>query len=415
MSKEPEFIERGLRHAISIALTDTPVVCILGPRQSGKSTLVQQLRPDRAYFDLDDLDLAATASADPSGFVKALPVRVTLDEIQRVPELLGSIKISVDRQREPGRFILTGSANLLLLPRTSESLAGRMEVLRLYPLTESEKERAPGVFLKTLLEGNFKPEIRPTEDSKPLSLAQRLVMGGYPEVIQRSHTRIRDWHKNYLLTIMERDIRDVARILDSTQLERLLIAVAHQSAGLLNRSALSRDLSLDRDTINHYLDILEKLFLIRLLPAWHRNRGKRLVKSPKTHLLDCGLAATLIELQPEEWNTRRTDFGKVLESFVVRQLVAQGAWTDSGLRFWHYRDRDQVEVDCVITRGAAIWGVEVKASRSVSRSDTKGLQRLAEQTGKDFRSGIVLHTGESTFRLGDDRFLAVPISKLWEL
>ena len=415
MDKDSKIFKRSLGAAISIALTDTPVVCLLGPRQSGKSTLVQCLRPDRAYFDLDDDELAATAGADPSGFVKALPRRVTLDEIQRVPELLRGIKISVDQQREPGRFILTGSANLLLLPRASESLAGRMEILQLHPLTESEKERSPGAFLKTFLDGRFEKEIRPSEDFDPLSLARRLASGGYPNAVERSPERAQVWHRQYLRTLMERDIRDVARIRDSTQLQRVLEKVAYQSAGLLNGSALGRELGLDRDTIHHYLDILEKLFLIRLLPAWHRNRGKRLVKSPKTHLLDSGLSTTLMELQPSEWNTRRGDFGKLLESFVVQQLVAQAGWTDSGLKFWHYRDRDQREVDCVITRGSTVWGVEVKTSRSVSQADTKGLKRLAEQAGEDFHSGIVLYSGESTVRLGDDRFLAVPISKLWTL
>jgi predicted AAA+ superfamily ATPase len=415
MAEEFQMFERSLGVAISTALADTPVVCLLGPRQSGKSTLVRHLRPDRAYFDLDDDDLATTAHMDPGGFVKALPPRVTLDEIQRVPELLRGIKISVDRQREPGRFILTGSASLLLLPRASESLAGRMEILQLHPLTESEKERAPGSFLRTFLEGGFEAEIRPSGDFDPLSLARRLASGGFPSALRRSPERARVWHRQYLRTIMERDIRDVARIRDSTQLQRVLESIAHQSAGLLNRSALGRDLGLDRDTVNHYLDILEKLFLVRLLPAWHRNRGKRLVKSPKAHLLDSGLATTLMDLRAEEWNTRRGEFGKLLESFVVQQLAAQAGWTDTGLKFWHYRDRDQREVDCVITRGSAVWGVEVKASRSVGRADIKGLERLAEQAGDDFHSGIVLYAGESTLRLGGDRFLAVPISKLWEM
>jgi uncharacterized protein len=413
MDEPFQIIERSLGSSITTALSDTPVVCLLGPRQSGKSTLVRHLRPERAYLDLDNDDLAQIAAGDPSGFVKALPIHVTLDEIQRVPELLRSIKISVDQRREPGRFILTGSANLLFLPRASESLAGRMEILQLHPLSESEKEGTPGAFLKTLIGGGIEPEIRPSADSEPLSLASRLLTGGYPVAVQRSSARTQVWHRQYLRTIMERDIRDVARIRDSTQLLKLLEKVAHQSGCLLNSSALGRDLGLDRDTINHYLDILEKLFLIRLLPAWHRNRGKRLVKSAKTHLLDCGLAATLMELQPTDWNTRRNDFGRLLESFVIQQLIAIAGWTDPELKFWHYRDRDQMEVDCVITRGSAVWGVEVKSSRSVKQSDTRGLVRLADQAGSDFRTGIILYPGDSTIRLPDKCFLAVPISKLW--
>jgi uncharacterized protein len=160
--------------------------------------------------------------------------------------------------------------------------------------------------------------------------------------------------------------------------------------------------------------VLEKLFLIRLLPAWHRNRGKRLIKSSKLHIVDSGLAATLMELSPDDWNSRRKDFGRLLESFAVQQLVAQAGWTDPALRFWHYRDRDQYEVDCVITRGTEVWGVEIKAARSVSSSDTKGLEKLAEQAGTAYRGGIVLYAGASTLRLAE-RTLAIPLAKLWEI
>jgi predicted AAA+ superfamily ATPase len=291
---------------------------------------------------LDDENFAQAADDDPGGFIRSLPLPVTLDEIQRVPELLRSIKVAVDRDRKPSAFILTGSANLLLLPRASESLAGRIEILHLYPLCEAEKERAPGAFLQTLLDGGLEPRILPAKDSDPLSLPRRLVIGGYPEALQR-------------------------------------------------------------------------LFLVRLLPAWHRNRGKRLVKSPKIHLLDTGLAATLIDLAPEDWNARRAEFGRLLESFVVQQLIALASWTDSRLRFFHYRDRDQVEVDCVMTQGSKVWGFEVKAARTVRTADTKGLKRLAEQAGTDFQRGIVFYSGDSIIPLGDERFHAVPLSKLWEL
>lgn len=415
MAEQTPILPRRLEASLALALTDTPVVCLLGPRQCGKSTLVRLLQPDRSYFDLDEEGFAITARDDPGGFVEALPLRVTLDEVQRVPELMRNIKIAVDRQREPGRFILTGSANLLLLPQTSESLAGRMEILELHPLTEAEKEGREGAFLKTFLDGGFEPKLRPGTGSSPLDLARRLVIGGYPEGLHRSPERMPDWHLQYLKTVIERDVRDIAKIRDGGQLLKLLEILAGQSSGLLNRSAMSRTLQLNRETTDNYLGILEKLFLIRLLPAWHRNRAKRLVKSPKTHFLDAGLAATLMELEAGDWNKRREDFGRILESFVIQQLVAQAGWTDSRLRFWHYRDRDQVEVDCVITRQSSVWGVEVKSSRSASNADTKGLRRLAEQAGKDFQGGIVFYSGESVVKLGEGPFMAMPISKLWTL
>ncbi len=407
-------LSRSLRRSLDESLQDTPVVCILGPRQCGKSTLTKAYAPDRPYFDLDEDNLTETALNDPSGFVRGLPDKVTLDEVQRAPEILRAIKVAVDADRSPGRFILTGSANLLLLPRASESLAGRMEILRLHPFTESEKEENPGAFLQTLLNDGFEPEIRESS-SEPDDLPKRLLTGGYPEAWKRTPGRIPAWHRNYLQTLFEKDAHEISTIRDSGQLLRLLTKLALQSGALLNKSALGRELNMDRDTVDHYLEVLQRLFLLRLLPAWHRNRSKRLVKSPKVHLMDSGLAATLMDLRAADWNLRRRDFGHLLESFVVQQLVAQAGWTDPSLCFHHYRDRDQVEVDCVITQGSRTWGVEIKASRSVSASDYRGLRILAEQAGDSFQSGIILYSGDSVLPSGDGRFLAVPLSKLWEL
>jgi len=414
MAAVPNLLPRSLHAGLAEAVLDTPVICLLGPRQCGKSTLARSLAPDRRYIDLDQDDLVATALADPAGFVHGLPNQVTLDEVQRAPEILRAIKVSVDADRRPGRFLLTGSANLLLLPRASESLAGRMEILRLHPLTESEKEENPGRFLETFLAGELAPEIREAYQGDPLDLPHRLLAGGYPEVLGRSPQRRNTWHCNYLKTLFERDAAEISNIRDSTQLHTLITQLALQSGSLLNRISLSRDLDMDRETVNHYIEVLERLFLVSILPAWHRNRGKRLVKSPKPHLFDTGLAGTLMDLRADDWNSRRPDFGH-LESFVVQQLIAQSGWTDPTLQFHHYRDRDQVEVDCVIGRGNKVWGVEVKTARSVNSSDFNGLRRLADQAGDDFQSGIVIHTGDSILPTGDDRFLGVPIGKLWEL
>ncbi len=396
-----------------VALADTPVVCLLGPRQVGKSTLTKRIEPDRAYYDLDNPQIFSAASEDPSGFIEALPEKVTLDEIQRLPELMRAIKISVDRNRKPGRFLLTGSANLLLLPRLSESLAGRIEIIDLHPLTESEKEETPGKFLDTFLGGGFIPEMKEVEPNA--ELMNRMLAGGYPEVIGRTHVRAGQWHEQYLKALFERDVRDVSNVRDIAELSRLLEVLAYQGASLLNISNLSRDLKIARPTADHYLQVLKRLFLVREFPAWYKNRAKRLIKSPKIHLRDSGLAATLMGLDTDSWITRRNEFGTLLESFVVQQLTAQAAWTDPRIKLFHYRDRDQVEVDCVITRGSKVWGIEVKLARSVGRADAKGLKRLAEVAGDDFQGGIVLYAGESTIRLGDDRYMAIPLSKLWEL
>ncbi len=406
---------RALKPVLEAALADTPVVCLLGPRQCGKTTLVRQLPVDRAYISLDDKAYFDTAFADPSGFVNSLPSAVTIDEVQRIPELLPAIKYAVDRDRRPGRFLLTGSANLLYLPTVSESLAGRMEAVYLHPLTESEKARRAGTFLRILTENGFQSEIAGTASVPEPDLPERLVQGGYPEQLTRTPQRARQWHRQYLKSIIERDVRDIARIKDTHQLERLLERLALHPAALLNMSALAQELGLHRGTIEEYLLILERLFLVRRLNAWHHNAAKRLVKTAKIHLTDTGLASTLADVRTEDWITKRDLMGHLLESFTVQQIIAQAAWTNPDLRFWHYRDKDQVEVDLVITQGRKTWGIEVKAAASATAADTKGLARLAEQCGHDFQSGIVLYNGTDILPLGNTPFHAVPFRKLWEL
>jgi hypothetical protein len=407
--------DRPLRTELQTALTDTPVVALLGPRQCGKTTLVRTFAPGRAYVSLDEEALHKTARSDPTGFIASLPDPTTVDEVQRAPDLLQAIKLAVDRDRRPGRFLLTGSANLLQLPALSESLAGRMQILQLHTLTAAEQARKPGAFLRTFLAGGLKSRILggPAED--PAALPTRLLAGGFPEPLGRSPVRARVWHRDYVRTLIEHDVRDIARVKDAHELGRLLELLSLRTAELLNITVLSNELDLRRETVDQYLAILERLFLIRRLSPWHRHESKRLIKTPKIHLLDSGLAATLAGLASTDWLHRRDRFGHLLESFVVEQLIAQAGWTDPDLRFWHYRDKDQVEVDLVITRGRETWGVEVKTSATVTPSDGNGLRRLADQCGKDFQGGVLFYSGANTLPMADPRFLAVPLAELWDM
>ena len=400
---------------MNAALRDTPVVCLLGPRQSGKTTLARTLEPRYTYVTFDDDATLAFARADPTGFVAALPPRAILDEIQRVPQLLRTLKLAVDNDRRPGRFVLTGSANLLLVPELGDSLAGRMEVMQLQPLTAAEQARVPGRLLASLLGGRLRPAVASTAPQAPLALAARVVAGGFPEAVARSPVRARAWHREYLRLLLERDVRDVARVRDPGAVGRLLELLALRTAELLNVSSLGNDLDLRRETVDHYLAVCERLYLVRRLLPWHRNPANRLIKSPKVHVVDSGLAATLTGLTAADWNARRDRFGHLLESFVVQQMVAQAGWTDPDLRFWHYRDKDQVEVDLVITRGRQTWGVEVKAAVTVTPADGAGLRRLAEQCGTDYEGGVLFYAGDSAFALGDGRHLALPLARLWDM
>lgn len=409
------FLPRHLASALAAAIADTPVVCLLGPRQCGKSTLARLCDPQRAYVSLDDQVYFDLARRDPQGFVDNLPDRVAIDEVQRAPELALAIKRSVDARRSPGRFLLTGSANLLQLPRLADSLAGRMECLYLHPFSGAELERRPGRFLASLLDATLRPDTVHSPLPTSSTLPQRLVTGGFPEPNLREQTRAERWKSSYLQAVVERDIRDIADVRDASNLHRLLRFLAQRNAQLINHSAIANALGHSRASIERYMTLLERLFLIRQLPAWHTNRGKRLVKSPKLHFVDSGLAATLGELSGADWNAQRMRYGQLLESFVLQQLVAMGDCLPRPPRFYHYRDKDAVEVDIVMEHGDSIWGIEVKAAASVNEADARGLLKLATAAGPQFRAGLVMYDGTAFFQLHKDPcIVAVPLARLWE-
>jgi predicted AAA+ superfamily ATPase len=409
------YLTRHLEGALAEALADTPVVCILGPRQCGKSTLARHAAPDRTYISLDDPNSYQLARLDPKGFIGELPEYVTIDEVQRVPELTLAIKQSVDANRKPGRFLLTGSADLLQLPRLSDSLAGRMEWIELQPFSEAEKEGTDGYFLEQWLNGKLKTEIMDSAPPQASTLPKRVIAGGYPEAYRRQPARARQWQAQYIRSIIERDIHDISQVRNGEEVGRFLEYISHQTAQLLNVTETAKALGHTRATVEKYLSILEKLYLLRSLPAWHRNAQKRLVKSPKIHIRDSGLAATLAGITEDAWTNDRGPFGHLLESFIVQQISIQAGRLQPKTRLWHYRDKDKLEVDCVLTQGRRTWGVEVKAAASIDSSDSKGLRRLAQQAGSDFAGGIVLYDGVSILPIDRElKLYAVPISKLWD-
>ena len=410
------YLKRHLESALSDALADTPVVCILGPRQCGKSTLATHALPDRTYLSLDDPNSYRLASLDPKGFIGELPEYVTIDEVQRVPELTLAIKQSVDANRKAGRFLLTGSTDLLQLPRLSDSLAGRMEWIELKPFSEAEKEGKTGRFLEQWLSGHLDTQIAGTEAPRASTLPARVISGGYPEAFRRKPTRARQWQEQYVKSIIERDIQDISQVRNGQEVGHFLEYMSHQTARLLNITETAKALGHTRATVEKYLSILERLYLLRRLQPWHRNVQKRLIKTPKVHLCDSGLAAALSGISETTWMADRGKFGHLLESFIIQQINIQAGRIGTKTRLWHYRDKDKVEVDCVITQGRRTWGVEVKAAASIQPKDSEGLRRLAKQAGTTFQGGIVLYDGDSMLPLNRElKLYAVPISKLWNL
>ena len=443
---EPVFYPRHVEHRLAEALEDSPVVLIHGPRQCGKTTLAQyayaptylrvggahvtvsgrrfslgvsRQHRDYAYISFDDAVVRDGARADPAGFVADLPERVILDEIQRVPELFAAIKMEADRRRVPGRFILTGSTNVLLVPNLSESLAGRLQIVRLHPLAQYElaarsvpaDSRSGTGFLNALFEDGF--EVRQTARLGG-QLIERIAAGGFPAALVRPTARRRaNWHRDYVEALIQRDVRDMTRIRSLDVLPRLLSAAASQTARLFNLADLASPFQLSRPTIGDYMTLLERLFLLERLPPWHSNRLSRLVKSPKLHVGDTGLAVALLGVDAAALAADRTLLGQFLETFVFQELRKQASWHDAPPAFFHFRDRDDAEVDIVIEQGSrAVAGVEVKGAATVTRADFRGLHKLAKAAGERFARGVVLYDGEVSTRFGD-RLYAVPIRRLW--
>ena len=444
----PVLYPRGVGPRLAEALEDSSVVLIHGPRQCGKTTLAQYTctdylmvtegghllvaddgsppattsteRRDYAYISFDDGVARDSARADPAGFVAELPERVILDEIQRVPELFEAIKMDVDRRRAPGRFLLTGSTNVLLLPRLSESLAGRMQIVRLHPLAQRElapgpspvDARGPAEFLDALFGAGF--DVRRTTRLGD-DLLERVVAGGFPPALARPTARRRaNWQRDYVEALVQRDVRDMARIAAPAALPRLLAAAAAQTARLFNLADLAAPFQISRPTIGGYVELLERLFLLQRLPAWHSNRLRRHVKRPKLHFGDTGLAAALLGADAAALRADRTLRGQLLETFVYQELRRQASWHAAPTDFFHFRDRDGVEVDIVVEQGhRAVAGLEVKAAATVRPGDFRGLRKLASAAGDRFACGVVVYDGEMSARFGD-RLYAVPIRRLWE-
>jgi hypothetical protein len=400
---------------LAAALADAPVVLIHGPRQCGKTTLAQGLAASKgyAYFSFDDAVALGAATADPVGFVADLPERCILDEVQRAPGLFTTIKAAVDRDRRPGRFLLTGSANVLFVPRLADSLAGRMEILRLHPLAQCELARRKPAFLDALFAGLFKAR---NYGRLGRELAERIVAGGYPAALARATPQRRAaWYRDYLETLVQRDVRDLARISSLDALPRLLALAAGQTARLINVSELAAPFQLSRPTIKDYVTLLARVFLLEELPPWHSNRLSRLIKTSKLHLGDTGVACALLGLDAASlWQDRGT-LGQLLETFVFQELRRQAGWRDDDVRFHHFRDKDGAEVDLVLERGGReLAGVEVKAAATVTESDFRGLRKLRDAAGKRFASGVVLYDGEASVSFGE-RLFAVPVRALWAL
>ncbi len=409
----PDARPRHLHDRVAAALTDTRAVLIVGARQSGKSTLASLAladRPDAVRLTLDDPATLAAARADPVGFIQS-DATVFIDEIQRAPELLLPIKAALDRSHRPGQFLLTGSADILALPRVADALTGRMEVVELWPFSQSEIEGHRADFVDRTFAGG------PDRDRSLLGKRDylaRAATGGYPEVVRRTDGRRRAaWFTGYVRTLTQRDVRDILAIERPREMTRLLRVLAARSGQLFKLEQVARGAGLPVTTARRYIDVLEAAFLISTLRGWTSRPTTRAIRAPKLYVRDSGLLCHLLGMGAEAVMTMPAHAGPVLETFVAMELARQLGWSKVQADLYHFRTKDGAEVDAVLEAAdGRIVGVEVKAGATVTNADFRGLRLLADRVGPRLVAGIVLYTGTDLLSFGG-RLRCVPVSDLW--
>lgn len=408
------YLTRALTETVVDAMESARVVALLGPRQSGKSTLARVLAADRlpaGYLTLDDEPVRSLATSDPGGFVAGLGRRTVIDEIQRAPELLLAIKSRVDLDNTPGQFLVMGSANLRRIPTVADALPGRVDYLTLWPFTQGEMIGAGGDLVSRLFRGDI-PSISDAPVGR-LQYAERLLAGGFPEALRRKGAARARFFDGYVTSIVERDLPDAGRVHDPDSVATLLRLVAARSGSLARYDALARDAGVDGKTAKSHIEVLERLFLVRVRRSWHVNLGKRQVKAPKLYVSDPGLLAGLVGADVRRVKDDDSFAGALFETFVATELERQASWSRQPLTFWHYRELDR-EVDVIAERPSGeVVGIEVKASATVRPRDFSGLAHMRERIGDRLAAGIVLYAGAQTLPYGDG-FWAVPLQALWE-
>lgn len=390
-------------------------MALLGARQVGKSTLVHELTKAEypaEYITLDDPAAARAARADPTEMIANLRGPAVIDEIQRAPDLLLAIKVKLDSDNSRGQFLLTGSADLLTLPTVADALPGRVEYLRLWPFSQAELRGARSDFVDLVFAGQF-----PRVSDAPVgrrAIARSLLRGGYPEAQGQTMRGLTRFFESYVDSLLSRDLTDVANVREPAKVSDVLQMLAARSGAILSVDGIAKDLGISRVTVEKHLAVLERLFLVRRLRAWHRNLGAKLVKSPKVHVVDSGLLAHLTGADETRIAEDGAMAGAMLESFAAMELVRLAELCDQPPLVHHYRDHRQREVDIVLERRSGeIVGVEVKAGASPDADDFAGLRHLRDTLGERFKAGVLLYTGSQTIPFGD-RIAAVPVSGLWQ-
>lgn len=405
--------KRYIKPVLAKALKRSPVVLLNGARQIGKTTLALEFMQENGYtyVTFDDEITYLAAKGNSTDFLAAMNKPLIIDEVQRVPEIFLAIKRDVDINRVSGRYLLTGSANPLLIPRLGDSLAGRMEVINLMPLSQGEIYNHEEHFIDTIF--GAKPLQSPQQSLTKKVLYERVVMGGYPSVQNSTEEDQEAWMRNYLNLILQRDIKDLAQIEKITELPNLLKILAARASNLLNVAEVARDSKMSVQTVHRYSALLETIFMVNLKQTWSNNSTTRITKAPKLYLVDSGLLAYLLDVSLEKLLEGSSHARKIIENFVMNELQKQSTWSKLHVQLYHFRTSSGEEVDIILEdRSGNIVGIEIKNSTTVNPSDFKGLIYLREKAKGTFIKGIVLYTGSQYIPFEKDLF-ALPINALW--
>ncbi len=410
-------VERFLGRQVDWLMTEEQALLIQGPRAVGKTTVLQGISNafDRPVIDLSNDVVRAVASEDVQTYFSTLPRPVLIDEYQRLPSVLNAVKYTVDHNTGYGMFVLTGSTTADLLPRGTDSLAGRLHDLTLWGFSQGEIAGVQEGFVEAAFESPTSIRYQGHARETRTDYVRLSTRGGFPEaVLRETEAASARWLRSYVARVVERDLAALVRLREPALLQQVAGSCMARTGQVFNLSDVCNDLGAGREVVARYVELLERVFVIERLPAYSRNRVARLARHPKMHTVDTGLAVAVANMDSTAL-LRSPYFGPILESFVVGEIRKQLGWSTVRARLFHFREQNHTEVDLVIEAAdGRVVGVEVKSSAGVTRKDLRGLQRLAEITGPDFVHGFVLYTGPAGIQLGDDpRFSAIPVSALW--
>ncbi|MCL2248087.1 MAG: ATP-binding protein [Oscillospiraceae bacterium] len=413
-------IRRNVESILRDTLSDTPVAVLQGARQVGKSTLTQMVSKDVKSMSvtLDSEDVLMAAKGNTYEFISQFPEGLLIiDEVQRCPELLTAIKMSVDRDRRVGRFLLTGSANLLTLRDANESLAGRAETIILQPFSVGEKMGIKEDFAGNLLSRDILPYLRGATPLTRADYVKLIIDGGYPDAQHRSGKRKGAYFRNYINRVLDHDAAELSGLSHIDRMQQIYKILAGNSSQIYVRANMSRLIGIPESSMNGYIHLLDDLCLLNTLPAWGNNYSRRAIKKPKIVLTDTGIVCSLMGINYEFLADIKngTALGPLLETFVINEIIKQQAWSSADFSLLHYRDSDNKEVDLILEFiDGRVIAIEIKAASSVSKSDFSGLKTLRNILGERFYCGILLYTGTDVLPFGDNLFVA-PISAVWEV